>query len=170
MSVLPGGLGREHERRRVLVVEDVDLKFEDVMSTTLGLLPDQLDVTRAHNVVEVEDKLSKGPWDLLILDISMDISRSSGGRLSGGHANLGGMDVVEQMYLLEQEVPTIIITGFDYFPSAGQDTSETEMVSLDDLHRRAHSLIGDHHLGTVRYGSATWRKEFASILSNWATS
>ncbi|NNM74195.1 hypothetical protein [Enterovirga aerilata] len=81
------------------------------------------------------------------------------------HANLGGMDIIERMFLMEQEIPTIIVTDFDYFPAGGQDASETEIISLGDLNSRASSLLGDYHLGTVRYGSSTWRDEFAFIIS-----
>ena len=99
----------------ILVVEDQDGKYNDILGAISDSDIQSPLLERAKNVVDAEDSIISRTWDLLVLDISMDISPGSLGPLRGGHANLGGLDIIEQMYLLDVSIPTIIITGFDYF-------------------------------------------------------
>lgn len=155
---------------RVLIVEDVDVKFHELETAIQTLVP-HATVSRAKSVVDAEDMVEEGQWSLIILDISMDIACGSAGPMRAGHANLGGMDVLERMYLLEQEFPTIIVTGFDYFPAGtGGDPSDAEMVSLADLEVRARNFIGELFLGCVRYGVDGWRAKFDATIKGWIKS
>src|SRR5689334_9087406 len=108
--------------RTLLIVEDDNGKFADVMSILMSQFSEcikEYRVERADTVVMAEQLMSRGSHDLVILDISMNIDRGSLGPMRGGHANLGGMDIIEKMYLLELERPTILLTGFDYFRRIG---------------------------------------------------
>ena len=148
---------------RILIAEDNELKFEDLIAA-LGALSPAVEPVRAKTIVEVEDWLEKGEWDLVLLDISMDIAPGAAGPLRDGHASLGGMDVLERMFLLRSEYPTIIVTGFDYFVAPGPDSSIREAQTLADLEIKARGLIGDHLLGCVRYGAQDWRSRLISLL------
>jgi len=110
-------------------------------------------VVRAKTVVEAADLIREGRWKLLILDISMDIAPGSGATVRDGHANLGGLDILEQMYLLEKEMPTVIVTGFDYFVRTSSEEGTSDSHTLLDLERQARAWIGSDLLGCVRYGS-----------------
>ena len=90
---------------RMLIVEDVDTKFDDVHAIVQRCLPEIAETVRASNLNEAEDRIMLGPWDLLVLDLSMDIAAHASPDYSSGHASLGGLDVLERMALLKINEP-----------------------------------------------------------------
>lgn len=94
----------------------------------------------------------------------MDIASNSAGPSRGGHANLGGMDIVEEMYLTEREVPTIIVTGFDYFVSSAPAERSPDAHSFDDIEGLARKWLGWKLLGCVKYGRDGWEADFRRFL------
>ncbi|MER9317045.1 hypothetical protein NKI31_16325 [Mesorhizobium sp. M0659] len=150
--------------RRVLVAEDVDGKFADlinVISDTIS--PDEC--VRARNLNDAEDLLMNEVWSLLILDLSMDISASGSMDLGSGHATLAGIDVVERISLLKMNVPVLIVTGFDSFQDP--DRFDNDIMYIDDVDKLIGGLLGNYHLGIIRYGRDDWREELINILSVW---
>lgn len=147
---------------RVLAVEDNDAKWfrvEAVLREGLG----DVSVTRAKDLRDAEQLVELDDWGLLILDISLDIRAGGdrGGR--GAHDYTGGLKVAGRMFYLECEVPTILVTGFDAFPTAaaaGQDV----ILGLEDVGRQARKFLGHHLLGAVRFGSAGWEAELLELL------
>lgn len=148
---------------RVLVVEDNEKKFHDIEGALKLLLRTRGAISRAKTVVEAEDLLERG-WDLLVLDISMDISPGSVGPMKGGHANLGGFDVIDRMFFLEITIPTLILTGFDSFQAFGLRSDETEMLGLQDIEKKTEKLLGDAFISCIRYGSAGWAEKFRNSI------
>jgi CheY-like chemotaxis protein len=155
----------EKDRRRlsVLIVEDVDHKFSEVEAALQLAVNQSIAVTRAKTLVEADQFVRDGQWDLVVLDISMDIAPGSSGSAREGHANLGGMDVIEQMFLIEKESPTVIVTGFDYFIRAGSSDHQ-DAQTFSDLEKKARSFIGGSLLGCVRYGAPNWEDAFTHCL------
>jgi hypothetical protein len=150
---------------RLLIVEDVDHKFEDVLAILAKAIDRSFEYVRAKTVVEATDQIGLERWDLVILDISMDIAPGSGGSIRDGHANLGGMDVIEHMFLLEVEVPTIILTGFDYFVKSGSESDNREAQTISALEIQARGLIGARLLGCIRYGVTLWDEHLIKTVS-----
>lgn len=150
---------------RVLVVEDVDQKYSDVHSVTCAALGDGVDVVRATNLNMAEDLLEDGIWDLLLLDLSMDISDSRSFDFSSGHATLGGLDVLERMALLKINISTVLVTGFDSFQDS--DRFQNSITYSKDIDRLARDWIGPSYLGYVRYGPGGWDKKLRSLLVKW---
>jgi len=149
---------------RILVVEDAPYKFQEVETLLRAHFREPFDLTRAETVVDAERQVSKGPWDLIVLDISMDIAPGAGGGMRGGHANLGGMDVVEKMYLMELEYPTVILTGLDYFIVTNSDGMSHETLDLSDIERQARHWLSDNLLGCVRYGREGWDEQLIGSI------
>jgi CheY-like chemotaxis protein len=139
---------------RILIVEDKDAKFAAIVAAARAVSSDHI-IERAHTVVEAERLVRLGPWDLLLLDISMDISGTSRGMFGGGHANLGGLDIVETMFYEGLTIPTLVITGFDYFIASTVGES-TEYIGLVELDQRVRAKMPTGYLGCVRYGSEDW--------------
>ncbi|MDX8500691.1 hypothetical protein RFM99_20005 [Mesorhizobium sp. VK4C] len=150
----------------ILAVEDIEQKFEDI-ERVLGDVFPQARISRAKTVVEATDQLRDGEWQLLILDISMDIAPSASGPARGGHANLGGMDVVEEMFLTEREVPTVIVTGFDYFITTRSDLS-SDAQTFSDIEAQAARWLGGSLLGCIRYGISGWEPKLRDALEKLA--
>ncbi|MBZ4402481.1 hypothetical protein [Myxococcus sp. AS-1-15] len=148
---------------RVLAVEDNDPKWsriEAVLRQGLG----SIDVVRARDLRDAERLVEEGGWDLLILDISLDIRAGGdrGGR--GAHDYTGGLKIAGRMFYLECEVPTIVVTGFDAFPTAAPAAGHEVILGLEDVGRQARRFLGHHLLGAVRFGSAGWDADLLELL------
>lgn len=146
----------------VLVIEDEDFKYQEIdeiLEQTVGVS----DVERAKTVNRAEELLDEKNFDLIILDISMNISSGSLGP-RGGHANLGGYEIAQRMYLLECETPTLVLTGFDYFRQTTGRPNRGDLISLDLLEEKIRNFLGEKLLGCVRYGSVSWRAQFKECI------
>jgi hypothetical protein len=150
---------------RVLAVEDNDPKWsrvEAVIRDGLG----EAEIVRARDQLDAERLVDQGGWDLLILDISLDI-RAGGGRGGrGGHDYTGGLKIAGRMFYLECEVPTIIVTGFDAFPMSAAVSGQDVILGLEDVGRQARKFLGDHLLGAVRFGSTGWETDLSILLKS----
>jgi hypothetical protein len=147
---------------RVLIVEDKDGKFQDLLTEVQAVFPDA-SVVRAQTVVEAERYLGTGSWDLLVLDVSMDISGASKGAFGGGHANLGALDILDTMFFEEIECPTVVVTGFDYFVAAGSG-DEAEFLGIGDLADMVEKRLPRSYLGCLRYGREGWQVMLRTII------
>lgn len=155
---------------RVILIEDIDSKAKDVEEVLNGFCQLKLlscKTTRAANMVEAEDLLETSDWDLVLLDITMNITDATSSNIDGNQANLGGLELAETMYLTRREFPTISITGFDYFKMIGSDSQDNSFLYLDQLRERLENLLGENLVGTVRYGNDAWKEEFLESLEGW---
>ena len=147
----------------ILVVEDSEPKWARVEELILGSLP-MADVTRARDLFEGEQAIATPGWDLLVLDMSLDI-RADAGRAGAAHDYVGGLKILGKMYYDELEVPTIIITGFDSFPTV-RTNGDGVMLGLEDIEAEASRKLGDYLLGTIRHLSEGWEDKFKALLRN----
>ncbi|MBK0023884.1 hypothetical protein IAE29_23675 [Ochrobactrum sp. S46] len=152
---------------KILIVEDRDDKFEDIALVARPSCPGGASFHRSTTSVSAIDELSRDSWSLLLLDMSIDIRSGKVNVARGGHANLGGLDIIEYLYLFEVSLPTIIITGFDYFEAARSEERTTELVGLDKIAATAAAKIGENFLGVVRYQDTGWRDDLQSLIMNW---
>ncbi len=150
---------------RILVIEDVDNKYNDVIEIIQATLAGRLSFARASNLNEGEDAIMDGVWDLIIVDLSMDIN-GNGSMQGAGHATLGGLDVLERMALLKIDYPTIIVTGFDSFQDP--DRFDNAIMNLSDVGKLAGQWLGSGYVGAVRYGVDGWSLKFRRILQQWS--
>jgi len=149
---------------RVLIIEDVQSKFEDVRSIVASILPPDIQFVRASNLNEAEDAIMEEGWNLVVVDLSMDIN-GNGSVQGAGHATLGGLDVLERMALLKIDHPTVLVTGFDSFQDP--DRFDNAIMNLTDISRLASEWLGDAYVGCVRYGGENWGKRFQRMLQLW---
>ncbi|PCI39890.1 MAG: hypothetical protein COB46_07870 [Rhodospirillaceae bacterium] len=149
--------------KRILVIEDSEDKWKYVDRLLRSLNKENLTFVRATTVVDAETKVSENNWDLIVLDISLDITASASGPKGGGHATLGGLNIANKMFLLGYEAPTIVLTAFDTFPSAQGHQGGTEILGLEDVSARASDLLGTAFLGCIRYGADDWQELFLKL-------
>jgi hypothetical protein len=144
---------------RILVIEDTDRKWNDVRDelTALGAS----DIVRASTIEEAEGLIEES-WNLVVLDISMDIRVSKSGPKEGGHDTTGGLKIASKMYYLGCEAPTIIVTAFDAFPSRlrGGKTGSV-ILGLEEVEARARQQLGEAFIACVKWNSPGWRAEFS---------
>ena len=147
----------------VLIVEDVQTKFNDIFSEAKSYFGRDIDVTRADNLNEAEDLVMSGSWSLIVLDLSMDIAASGSMDLGSGHATLAGLDIVERLFLMKMKIPTVIITGFDSFQDP--DRFDNNIMGVGEVNAIASGMLGDQYLGCIRYGHEDWQNNFQSALA-----
>jgi CheY-like chemotaxis protein len=148
---------------RILVVEDQDAKFVDLCAA-IGSDNQTHELMRAPSMNVAEEYLSGSKFDLLILDISLNISQAVQGSARGGHANLGGLQIVERLWLLSIEVPTVVVTGFDAFEGRSGRSTHLEVLSLNEVESRAREFLQENLLGCIRYGSVDWQERLRACI------
>ena len=150
----------------IAIIEDNDQKYEDVarvLRRVCNAMPH-----RASNAVDAERLLMRFSADLVILDISMGISKGSSTKTRQGFANLGGIDILDSLYYVGRSFPTIIVTGFDMFESEKRSSTDYDIVGLDQICDIAKSKLGSDFVGCVRYESFGWEDSLAILIEKWA--
>jgi hypothetical protein len=155
---------------RLLGIEDNDHKWDRIQRVLEARLDNSVEIVRAVDQISGEQHINDGGWDLIILDMSLDIRRSSGRPGQGGHDFTGGLKIAGRMYYLRKEVPTIIVTGFDAFPSGQPDQSQDVILGLEDIERQARKYLGDHLVAIFRYGPAGWEDVLTAHLEEFLAS
>jgi len=152
----------------ILVVEDEPIKETEIVSIIedhfTALAPK---IIKVATINLAETALDDFKIDLLILDVSMNISKGSLGPRRGGHANLGGLDIVERMFLLKAEIPTVIVSGFDHFQGKQRKTSEFELIDLSAVEQRARKFLDGFLIGCVKYGDDNWEAVLKAFLGKF---
>ncbi len=147
---------------KILVIEDTDRKWNDIRDA-LGFIGAK-EVRRAATIEDAENLIELN-WDLVVLDISMDIRASKAGPKEGGHDPTGGLKVAAKMYYLGCEAPTIILTAFDAFPSRLRGAQIGNVIlGLEEVERRAREQLGAAFVGCVKWDSPDWRSEFQNYV------
>ncbi|MCP5381355.1 MAG: hypothetical protein H6912_03220 [Kordiimonadaceae bacterium] len=149
---------------KILIVEDSEIKWIDIEKVLLefGFLNSNLN--RVGNIIGAEEMISKGSWDLMILDISLDLMDQISEANQGAHEVLGGLSIANKMYLLGKEVPTIIVTAFDAFPSKGIRSGYVQILSIEEVNRRAQEMLDSAYIGYVQYGEKDWQSRLNKLL------
>lgn len=148
---------------KVLIVEDSEAKLTAIKGV-LEATRCVVSVFTARTVVEAERAIEAQRWDFLILDISLDIAPSKLGPRSRGSANIGGLAIAQKMFLLECEVPTVIITAFDSFTTPGPGQSKGEILGFDEVKARAEKFLPGALRATLQYADPNWRSRLADIV------
>ena len=148
---------------RVLAIEDNDDKFERVAEVVLSALP-TVSLVRACDLFEAERAIEEEGWDLLLLDMTLDLKRGGARRAGTAQDYTGGMKVIGQMYWDELMVPTIIITAFDSFPSS-RSGGDGAVIGLEAVELEASEKLADLLIGTVRNGPEGWEDELRALLA-----
>jgi CheY-like chemotaxis protein len=158
-------MSADQKKQRILIVEDSDAKFGRLQAL-IGPVAQSINgvCERAATLTEAETRIDTGVWSLVVLDISLDIAKTTAGPKLGGHATLGGLNVATKMFLLEREVPTIIVTAFDMFQETGVELAGYNSLGLEDIKRRASEMLGGAFLGCIRYGEPGWEDTLMALV------
>ena len=147
---------------RVLAVEDNDQKWERVERLLRSNIADA-EIERATDLYDGERRVEERRWDLLILDVSLDI-RTSARSTRGTHDFQAGLKIARRMYYQECEIPTIIVTGFDSFPTGGRTSEKQVILGLEEVDASVRRLLGPYLLATVRYNGEKWEEHLVKAL------
>ncbi len=153
----------KRELKEVFVVEDSDKKFEDIVKCINEAIIGSK-ITRAATMTEAERGIKHTDWDLIVLDISLDIAPSRHGSKGRGQANLGGLGIAQKMFLLNREAPTIIVTAFDSFTASNVNQGGSEILGFEEVQAKASSFLSLHLVACLRYNSRTWRVDMINAV------
>ena len=147
---------------RILGIEDNDQKWARIERLLQAHVP-MAEIVRVTDLYDGERQVEKPGWDLLVLDISLDIRASARGA-RGTHDYQAGMKIASRMYYQECEIRTIIVTGFDSFPTCARTSEKDVILGLEEVDANVRELLGEHLLATVRYGGEAWEERFVDVL------
>ena len=102
---------------------------------------------------------------MLLLDVSLDIRSNGSKNVRGNHEFTGGLQLASRMRNLRKEIPTIVITGFETFPSPRPEGDHEIVLGLQDVEREMRKYLGDFVVGLVRHGSSGWDEELRNLVS-----
>lgn len=148
---------------KILALEDSAPKWKRVETVIHDTLGSNVEIRLARDLYEGEPLVQQSGWDLLILDISLDIRSGAGRGGRGAHDYTGGLKIASRMFYEACEIPTVIITGFDAFPSSTSQ-EDSVILGLEDVDRQARAFLKDYLLKTLRIGAPGWDAELAAIL------
>ncbi len=147
----------------ILLVEDEAPKQKHIERFLLRTT-NSIALRTARSVNSALDQLEQQPPDLLLLDMSLptfDVSeKETGGRPQG----FGGVEILRQMTLMELVCPTIVITGYEAFPTeAGKPIELSQMRA--ELEAEFPKLI----LGVLHYNSTyeEWKTALGLALASF---
>ena len=155
---------RDWLKFNILILEDNDIKFNDVQSVVQDEIGAEAQISRASTMVEAERMLFLKPWNLFILDISMDITAGSRSGSSLPQATLGGLSFAKLICIEGLEAPVVLVTAFDSFSDKPLGKAESIVNDLHYVKASAIESLGSYYRGTVRYGKGKWSEEFKLIL------
>ena len=145
--------------RKILAIEDDRSKIEKIkefFSTST------ITVRESFRSGVLELKMNRHNYDLLILDMTIPIWDKGKNEISGNYEQFGGEKVLAEMKRKKIEIPTILFTMFDVFPS------DDNSITFDELNHRYSNDFSDFYLGGVYYNSndEKWKDAFNQILKN----
>ncbi|WP_254892569.1 response regulator [Roseovarius sp. A-2] len=125
-----------------------------------------LEIEVSPTLTEAEDAIRKGSFDLMVLDISMDISEGGNEFFSDNHDMLGGLRFAKELFLNALELPTIVVTAHESFLEKSANKAQvSSFMSISDLKNEFSDLLGDLFLGVVRYQKTGWDAQLFTLVS-----
>ena len=131
----------------ILLVEDESPKRRHV-ERFLNRWSASISLEVAMSVNSALDALDRSLPDLLLLDMSLPTFDVGEGEAGGRPQGFGGVEILRHMTLAEIECPTIVITGYEAFPTeAGKTVELTEL--RESLSKEFPKLL----LGVLHFNS-----------------
>lgn len=145
---------------KILFIEDDEDKFKNVSSSLLKKFPD-IDITTAKSLNGGLRALARsGPFDALLLDMSMPNYDVSTREPSGGTPeSYAGKEIMMQMRLRGISVPTVVITMFE---SYGDNSKKRSAKELDE---EMQASFAPMYRGMVYYNST--QSEWSITLNQY---
>ena len=143
---------------RILAVEDSEVKWRDMEEVLKPVIAPETELVHVADMASARDAIYHQSWDLLLLDVSLDVNLGGGHRL-GGQEFTGGLTLASRMRYRRKEIPTIVVTGFTTFLSVKPANEPDLVLGLEDVEREMRKYLGDYIVGFVRYAVEGWRED-----------
>ena len=146
---------------KILIVEDDQNKMRQ-MTTFLSSQKDVSKIVEARSYNSGMRELIKKEVDVVILDMSLPTFDTTVEESGGRPRSYAGKDILSQLVKKKIEVPSIVVTQFDYF---GEGEGKTSLKELHSDLNRDFSVI---YKGTVFYSASSddWQQQLRELLNN----
>lgn len=144
---------------KILLVEDDDPKRRNILLTLSKIVPGAV-IDEAKSVNSALHRLRSSVFDLALLDMSLPSFDVGPGESGGRPQGFGGIEVLRSMDRFGLEVPVVVLTAYEAFPS-GERQINLETLA-EDL-RRSHPRT---FRGLVFYNSvfSSWSDELGTHI------
>ena len=150
---------------KIVIVEDSSEKAQRLEDVVSSVLP-SADLEIARSLTDAFYTIRKSKFDLLVLDISMDIVGRSQDMLRENHDMLGGLRFAKELFLYELDLPTIVVTAHDSFIEKNASKSTiSSFMSISQLSVEFDKLLGSKFLGCISYQKEGWKSKLQRTIS-----
>jgi CheY-like chemotaxis protein len=144
---------------RVLIVEDNETKQSQIRSLLTSNFESEVSIV--SNINAAYPSVSKTDLDLIILDMTFQISHTDGS-LDTRKVALGGIELLQYMKAMEINVPVIVATQHDSFLQPGG----LEITSVAELDEVLSSAFPGIYVGVVKVDlpSNNWQDDMVNTI------
>lgn len=145
----------------VLIVEDTEIKRVALHEFIMVNYPSS-SIIEAVSFQDGVEKLQLGPFDFILLDMTMPTFNITIEDNGGKKRPFAGRDLISKMHRRGLNYPVIVVTRFDVFPD------EHRNITLDELNRELKEAYPNLYKGFVFYDPAktTWSNDLKKIISD----
>jgi DNA-binding NtrC family response regulator len=118
-------------KHTILIVEDNSVKKAEIEKALLSSF--QIDIHSTQSIAQAYRAIEGKPWDLIILDMTFQVSQSTGSGLA--KEPLAGIELLQYLSRKRNRVPVIVATQHTVF-SSSELPSIDSIEKLNDLLRR----------------------------------
>ncbi len=146
---------------KVLIVEDTDIKRK-VLSDFIATNYANSDIVEAVSFQDGVDKLKYGPYDIVLLDMTMPTYNITSEDAGGKKRPFAGREIISKMFRRKLHYPVIVVTRFDVFPD------EHCNITLQELHSQLTDEYSSVYKGYVFYDQVKtgWINDLADKINN----
>lgn len=141
---------------KILIIEDDELKHQHLDRFVSLLLPNAL-LTWKKSYQSGLQELMANPYDLILLDMSMDIYEKTAQETGGSFETYAGRMLLNEMDINEIQTKVIVVTGFDVYGDGK---------TLETLKKELRDDFGDFYLDTVYFIASEdkWKTEITQLI------
>jgi CheY-like chemotaxis protein len=147
-------------KRSILVVEDNTTKRDEIERAVKGRWP-QFDVAGAPSIATAYRALDRRSWDLIILDMTFQVSQAGGGVVTS--EPLAGIELLQFISKKRNRSPVIVATQHSSFTSPGLPGIDT-IAKLDDFLK---DLFPENYRGIILVDltGEAWKGQLQAAMS-----
>lgn len=143
----------------ILIVEDNDIKLERLRFFLKQNFPDfRISECTSYNSASKEIALNHIKYNLILLDVSMQIYDISSDESGGDSEPLAGKNILNLMYLRDIETKVIVVTMYENF---------VDGTKIKELDKEFNKKYSDNYCGYIffSHNSLDWQDELKILIN-----
>ncbi len=143
---------------KIIIIEDDKIKIDRLRDF---LISSDITIKESFQSGMLELKNNFEEYDLLILDMTIPLWEKGNNDLGGNYEQFGGEKILREMKRRKLNIPTILFTMFDVFP-----TKEGN-ITFEEINLIFKKEFLDFYIGAVFYNANedNWKNEMSNLIS-----